>query len=326
MVSKQVKGLMYLSKITIIFPGQGSQYVGMGKDFYEKYESVKKIYKKADDILGCDLSKLIFEGPENELRITKHTQPAIVTTSVALWTVIQEELELVPNFMAGHSLGEYSALTASGNIHFEDSLNLVRKRGIFMDDASTQVNGTMAAVLGINREELQKICEYITSKGYVVQLANINSPNQIVISGVTEGIELAGKLAKEKGAKKIIPLSVSGPFHSVLMESAKNRLAPVVNEVDINRADVQVVMNVTGKPEFNELQIRNNLIEQVVSPVLWTDSIEWMIKNGTDTFIEVGPGKVLSGLVKKISDQVKIINIDNIESLTAYKEQVKVVN
>lgn len=315
-----------MNKIAIIFPGQGSQYVGMGKDFYERYESVKKIFQKADEILGYSLSKLIFEGPDNELRITKHTQPAIVATSVAIWTVLQEELELNPSFMAGHSLGEYSALTASGNIQFEDSIKLVKNRGIYMDDASTHSNGTMAAVLGINRDELEKICRKITNEGYLVQLANINSPSQIVISGVSEGIEFAGQSAKEAGAKKVIPLSVSGPFHSILMESAKVKLAPLVAEITIKSTNVPVVMNVTGKPESNQLEIRKNMVEQVISPVLWTDSIEWMISNGVDTFIEVGPGKVLSGLVKKINDKVNTISIENVESLAIYKKLVKVVN
>ncbi|MGD9678645.1 MAG: ACP S-malonyltransferase [Vulcanibacillus sp.] len=315
-----------MNKIAIIFPGQGSQYVGMGKDFYLAYDSAKKIFQKADDILGYPLSKIIFEGPENDLRITRHTQPAILTTSLAIWSVLKEEIDLAPSFMTGHSLGEYSALTASGYIKFEDSINLVKSRGIFMDEATAQCPGSMAAVIGLERDELQKICEYISNKGHIVQLANINSTSQIVISGEIEGVKLASELAKDGGAKKIIPLAVNGAFHSILMDPAKAKLAPLLTGVNIKKSDVQIVMNVTGRPETNQLKIKSNLIEQVTSSVLWTDSIEWMINNGVDNFIEVGPGKVLTGLIKKINNKVNIFNIENVDSLTIFKKQLKAVN
>ncbi len=315
-----------LNKLAVLFPGQGSQYVSMGLDFYNRFESVRNLYNSADNILGYSLSKIIFEGSEDELKKTKHTQPAIMTTSVAIWRVIKEELGVTPEYMAGHSLGEYSAFTAAGNIKFEDSIDLVKNRGIYMDEASLHINGTMAAVMGINREELVGICEYVSKKGFIVQVANINTPSQIVISGEVKGVENACSIAKDKGARKIIPLSISGPFHSILMESAKEKLSPLVDKINLKHSTIKVVMNVTARPESNPQQIRNNLIEQVVSSVLWVDMIEWMINEGISTFIEVGPGKVLSGLVKKINNSVKIYSIEDVNSLNDIKEQLKVVS
>lgn len=315
-----------MNKLAILFPGQGSQYVGMGLDFYNEFKLVRDIYNSADEILGYFLSKIIFEGSEKELKITRNTQPAIMTTSIAIWSVIKKELGLIPEYMAGHSLGEYSALTASGTIKFEDSIDLVKNRGIFMDEVSENIPGTMAAVMGIDRGELTEICEFVSKKGHLVQLANINTPYQIVISGEVEGVESACSIAKDKGARKIIPLSVSGPFHSILMEPAKEKLKPLVDNIDMKQPDIQVVMNVTAKTESNPQKIKNNIIEQVISSVLWVDMIELMINDGVDTFIEVGPGKVLSGLVKKINSSVKIYSIEDVKSLSNIKEQIKVVN
>lgn len=315
-----------MSKLAVLFPGQGSQYVGMGLDFYNGYKSVRDIYNTADDILGYSLSEIIFDGSEQELKITRNTQPAIMTTSVAIWNVIKDELSLSPAYMAGHSLGEYSALTASKTIRLEDSIALVNNRGIFMDEASELNSGTMAAVIGLNREILTEICDTVSKNGNIVQIANINTPNQIVISGEVLAVKNAAKLAKDKGAKRIVPLSVSGAFHSVLMESAKDKLKKFVNNIEIKQSNIPVVMNVTAKPETDLKQIKDNLIKQMVAPVLWVEMIEWMVKDGVDTFIEVGPGLVLSGLVKKINNNVKIYSIENVTSLMEMKKNIKVVN
>ncbi|OEG00486.1 [acyl-carrier-protein] S-malonyltransferase [Vulcanibacillus modesticaldus] len=296
----------------------------MGMDFYQEYSTARVIFDAADDILGYPLSKLMFEGPEDELRLTRHTQPAILTNSIAIWNVIKEKITISPAYMAGHSLGEYSALTAAGGISFEDALELVKNRGQFMEEAVAKGEGTMAAIMGIGRNELETICYQVTNDGYSVQLANMNTPNQIVISGTVKGVEFASKLAKEGGARRVIPLSVSGPFHSRLMQPAKERLRPLVDQTLINKITIPLVMNVNAKPESNPSSIKENLIEQVVSPVLWTDMVEWMIENGVDTFIEVGPGKVLAGLIKKINRNVKTFSIENVQSFKSFIEELEV--
>lgn len=311
-----------MNKVAIVFPGQGSQYVGMGREFYNNFANAKNIIDEADKILGYSLSSIIFEGPEEKLRITTNTQPAILVISLAIWSVLNEELNLDIQFTAGHSLGEYSALVASGCLKLDDAIKLVRNRGQFMEEAVPNGKGTMAAIMGLERERLEKICNEITSNGYPVQLANINTPNQIVISGTIEGVELASKDAKELGARRITPLAVSGPFHSILMEPAKEKLSPLVNNTDLLTAKIPVVMNVTGKTEINHNSIKQNLIEQVVSPVLWTDSVEFMVANGVDTFIEVGPSKVLTGLIKKINKDVNVFSIEDLSSYNLFKEEL----
>ncbi|TCS79224.1 ACP S-malonyltransferase [Tepidibacillus fermentans] len=307
-------------KTAILFPGQGSQFVGMGYQFYQEFEEAREIYKQADDILDFPLSKLCFEGPEEQLRITMYTQPAIYVTSLAIWSVVKK-LGILPDFMAGHSLGEYTALTAAESIPYEEALRLVEKRGLFMEEAVPHGEGTMAAVMGIDRKGLEKVCRQVTEEGNVVELANINSPGQIVISGTKLGVELAAQRAKELGARRIIPLSVSGPFHSRLMKPARDRLQPLVTKLQIQEGRTPVVMNVTGRSETEPMRMKSNLIEQVVSPVLWTDSIEWMIAQGVDTFIEVGPSKVLSGLVKKINRTVTTYSIEDLDSFYQFQKE-----
>ncbi len=312
-----------MSKVAVIFPGQGSQYVGMGLEFSQHFPKAKELFIQADSLLGYSLSPIIFEGPEETLKLTENTQPAILLTSLAIWNVLKEENSLSVDYMAGHSLGEYSALSAAGSLAFEDALKLVRNRGRFMEEAVPYGEGTMAAVMGLEREALETICDTITKSGHSVQLANLNTPSQIVISGSTQGVQLAGQVAQEKGARRVIPLPVSGPFHSRLMQPAKDKLEPLVYDTDMKKAVIPVVMNVNAKPEIEPTSIKRNLVDQVTSPVLWTDTVEWLVEQGVDTFIEVGPGKVLSGLVKKINRNVKTYNIEDVASYEAFKEQFK---
>ena len=310
-----------MGKIAVIFPGQGSQYVGMGLDFYQNYQVAKHIFTTADNILNDSLTKVIFTGPEDELKLTVNTQPAILLTSLAIWEVVKEDLGLEVDYLAGHSLGEYSALAAADSISIADALQLVRKRGQYMEEAVPAGEGTMAAIMGMEQDELTKLCAEVTAEGYSVELANINTPNQIVISGTKNGVEIAGERAKEQGARRVIPLSVSGPFHSRLMQAAKEQLAQAVENAAIQDARIPVVTNVTALPETSAEEIKNNLIKQVVSPVQWTNSVEWLVEAGVDTFIEVGPGKVLSGLVKKIAKEVQVFAIEDLASYSTFKEQ-----
>ena len=310
-----------MGKIAVIFPGQGSQYIGMGLDFYQNYQVAKHIFTTADNILNDSLTKVIFTGPDDELKLTVNTQPAILLTSLAIWEVVREELGLKVDYLAGHSLGEYSALAAAGSISIAEALQLVRKRGRYMEEAVPAGEGTMAAIMGMEQDELTKLCAEVTAEGYSVELANINTPNQIVISGTKNGVEIAGERAKEQGARRVIPLSVSGPFHSRLMQPAKEQLAQAVENAAIQDARIPVVTNVTALPETSAEEIKNNLIKQVVSPVQWTNSVEWLVEAGVDTFIEVGPGKVLSGLVKKIAKDVQVFAIEDLASYSTFKEQ-----
>lgn len=320
---QKVKGVHKMSKIAYLFPGQGSQIVGMGKDIAAEYEKAKMIFKKADERLGYSLSSLCFDGPEEELKLTYHTQPALLTTSMALYQVAKDFIPKA-DFVAGHSLGEYSALVAAEAISFEDAVYAVSKRGQFMDEAVPAGLGAMSAVIGGDREVIESICKEVYAEGTPVQLANINCPGQITISGLKEGVEKATILLKEAGIKKIIPLVVSGPFHSDLMKTASNKLESVLNQVIIRDAAIPVVANVSANVICNATEIKEALLAQVYSSVLWEESIRKMVEQGVTIFIEIGPGKVLTGLVKKISKEVAVYNIFDINSLKQTRDALSV--
>jgi [acyl-carrier-protein] S-malonyltransferase len=307
-----------MGKIAFVFPGQGSQFVGMGQALSEQSDAARQIFLQADEALGFPLSELCFAGPEEELKLTANTQPAILTASVAVLAALREQRpDFTPDFVSGHSLGEYSALVAAEAISFADAVKTVRARGQFMEEAVPAGVGAMAAVLNLDREALHAVCEEVTASGHPVQLANLNSPGQIVISGSAEGVKLAGEQAKTAGAKRVLPLNVSGPFHSSLMRPAADKLHGVLADVSVHEAKVPVVTNVTARPITEAATIVQSLVEQVSAPVLWEDSVQWMVEQGVTTFIEIGPGKVLSGLIKKIApEETTIISVQDIESLT----------
>ncbi|MEJ1517179.1 ACP S-malonyltransferase [Bacillus cereus] len=314
-----------MNKLAYVFPGQGSQYVGMGKDIYNDNSKVQDIFSTANSLLGKDLSKLCFEGPEEELKITYNTQPAILTTSYALYELAKKQLPN-PDYVAGHSLGEYTALVVSGAMPFADAVIAVQKRGEFMDSAVPAGVGAMAAVLGGDKDTIQMICEQVSDKEKIVQIANINCPGQIVISGHKEKVMLATEKLKESGIKRVIPLVVSGPFHSKLMEPASEKLKEeVLSSINMMNTVIPVVANVNAKEITSAEEIKNALVEQVYSSVLWEDSIRYMIRNGVDTFIEIGPGKVLSGLIKKIDKSVNVYSISDIETMNNVIEKLKQV-
>jgi [acyl-carrier-protein] S-malonyltransferase len=311
-----------MGKIAFLFPGQGSQTVGMGKAMADSHPESQAIFEKADQTLQIPLSKLIFEGPQEELTLTTNAQPSLMTTSIAILEHFKQ-YNITPDYCAGHSLGEYTALVAAGAFTFEEGVYAVRKRGEFMEEAVPAGVGTMAAVLGMDRETLTSVCAEVTNEGNPVQLANLNCPGQIVISGSKQGVELGSAKAKEAGAKRVLPLDVSGPFHSSLMKPAAEKLGAVLDQMNINNAIVPVIANVTAAPMTSAVEIKQKLIEQLYSPVQWEDSVKHMLDLGVDTFIEIGPGKVLSGLVKKINRSVKTFSVSDEETLMATVEALK---
>tara|TARA_B100001778_G_scaffold328217_2_gene327393 strand:+ start:442 stop:1323 length:882 start_codon:yes stop_codon:yes gene_type:complete len=278
-----------------IFPGQGSQFPGMGKDLYDRYGLAKKLFLTADKILGFDISEIIFNGSKDDLKETKITQPAIYIHSVVLSKIMGDKFN--PKFVAGHSLGELSALTAIGTISYEDGLKLVSKRAFAMQNACENVPGTMAAILGLEDKIVEQVCEEINGK---VVTANYNCPGQIVISGEIKAVEIACEKLKLLNAKRTLMLPVGGAFHSPLMESAKNEFKNEIELIKFNNPICPIYQNFTASPVFNPFDIKKNLIEQITSPVKWTHTIKNMSLDGANEFIELGPGKVLQGLVKKI--------------------------
>lgn len=306
-----------MGKIAFVFPGQGAQSVGMGKDAFESSEASRAIFEQADEALGFKLSGIIFEGPDEELKKTYNTQPALLTTSVALYEAFRSA-GVSPDYVAGHSLGEYSALVIAGSLSFEDAVRTVRARGEFMEQAVPNGQGAMAAVLGAERDALTRLCADISGTTGVVEPANMNCPGQIVVSGSKEGVQAFVERGKEAGAKRVIPLEVSGPFHSSLMKPASEKLSAELGKADIKPAQIPVVANVSARPVTDPAQIRELLIEQVYSPVLWEDSVSWLIAEGVDTFVEIGSGTVLAGLIKKIDKSVKTVSINSVEAIEQF--------
>ncbi|MFC0524104.1 ACP S-malonyltransferase [Pontibacillus salicampi] len=311
-----------MKKIAFVFPGQGSQGVGMGKAFYDQYEDVQAQVKKADELLDIPLSTYMFEGPEDTLTKTEHAQPALLLTS-SIITGLLKERGVQPQMVAGHSLGEYSALVAANAISMDDALKLVQTRGRLMEEAVPSGEGSMAAVLGLDGESIEAVTQHVRDSGEVVEIANYNCPGQIVISGSAKGIELAVEQLKEKGAKRAMPLNVSGPFHSSLMKPASEKFQQTLETVSILDAEVPVYANVTAEPIRDQTRIFELLIEQLYSPVRFHETLEKMVSEDLDAIVEVGNGKVLSGLVRKVNRRTKTFAIQDPESLEAFIEWYK---
>ena len=305
-----------MSKTAFVFPGQGAQFVGMGKDLYDRFPEARRVFDAADSILRFPLSKLCFEGPEEELVLTANTQPALFVTSIACLRLLENH-DIKPDVTAGHSIGEYAALVAAGAMEFEDALPLVRKRGQLMQEAGRKRPGTMAAIIGLDADEVELACSRAEEVG-IVDVANYNSPGQVVISGEVKAVEAASQYAKEMGARKVIPLSVSGAFHSRLMADAAERLAVELNHACFDNADIPVVANVTADFVYDVDDIRDCLERQIAGSVRWQESVARMVDDGVTLFVELGAGKVLSGLIKRIADSVEVANISDVESYEAF--------
>jgi len=302
-----------MSKTAFIFPGQGAQYIGMGKELFENIEECRNIFNIADSELGFKLSKLCFEGTKDELNITENTQPAILATSIAALMALSQQ-GIKCDVTAGLSLGEYSALVCSGAMDFKDAIKLVKKRGRFMQEAVPVGIGTMAAIIGLEANLVEEACNEAETSG-IVEIANLNCPGQIVIAGEIAAVELACDRAVEKGAKKAMILSVSAPFHTSMLKPAAEKLEVELQNIKLEDMTIPVMTNVTGDYVKNVDEIKPNLKLQVMSSVLWETIIRNMIKDGVDTFVEIGPGKVLSGFIKKIDRKLTVVNVEDMASL-----------
>jgi [acyl-carrier-protein] S-malonyltransferase len=291
----------------------------MGKDLAENFPVARQVFEEANDALGVDLASLCFNGPEEDLKLTANTQPAILTTSIAALRVLETETGIAPNYAAGHSLGEYSALVCAGALNFADAVRIVRQRGTFMQEAVPVGTGAMAAILGLDQETLERVCQD-AARGQVVSPANFNSAGQVVIAGNTEAVDRAMILAKENGAKRALPLPVSAPFHCSLMIPAGERLADVLADIKVGDMTVPVITNVEATPNQDASRVCQLLVDQVSAPVLWEDTIACMINLDVERYIEIGPGKVLAGLVKRMAKDSTIQNVQNVSDIRVLTE------
>ena len=301
---------------SIVFPGQGSQKIGMVKEFYEKYDLVKQLFKDADAILNVPITKIIFEGPENKLNLTENTQPAVFLASYCIFQIIKKEFGYNFNkfkYFAGHSLGEYSALACVGSINFEDTLKILQKRGKFMQDAVPDGAGAMLVVLGITSKELDKILE-MNNTNYECFIANDNSSLQVVVSGLKKDINLLSNDLKNKKIKNL-KLNVSAPFHCKYMKTASEKMTTYINDLNMKDLEKPIISNVTANETSSSKEIKSLLISQIEKKVRWLDSVEYMINHGVKNFVEIGPGKVLSGLIKRINKNVNVISINSEEDI-----------
>lgn len=300
-----------MNKLAFIFPGQGAQVVGMGKDLYENYPAAKKVFDTANEVLGKEIAKMCFEGPEDDLKQTINTQPAIVAMSIAALEALKSKLNLTPHYTAGHSLGEYCAMYCSGVMNLETTFLAIQKRATLMNEVN---KGIMAAVLNAPEGSLEKALKEASKEGYV-DVANYNSPVQVVLTGDEKAVNKAGELLLEAGARRFVPLAVSGAFHSQYLNDTSKEFGNFVKELDLSSTSIPVVTNVDAAATISAEDFRNKMPRQICSSVHWTQTIENMIKNGVDTFVEIGPGKVLAGLNKKINPEIKTYNIYDKESL-----------
>ncbi|GAC1668129.1 MAG: ACP S-malonyltransferase [Candidatus Acidiferrum sp.] len=309
-----------MGKVAFVFPGQASQYTGMGQELAEKYPVAKAVFDEADKALGFSVSRMCFAGTEDELKLTANTQPAILAVSVAAYRVLAEK-GLTPDFVAGHSLGEYSALVAAGSLKFADALRLVRKRGAFMQDAVAPGVGAMAAIMGLSHAVVIDACKR-AAEGQVCSAANLNSPEQTVISGHASAVKRAVELASQAGAKRAVILAVSAPFHCALMMPAQEKLEKELTNAEFSALRVPLVTNVDADTTTNPVEAREALVRQVCMPVRWEESVRLLIDEGVNTFVEVGPGRVLTGLLRQIERSVAALNVEDEKSLAATVEKI----